>query len=1665
MKNTICFSALLEQRLLHDRASQPVLRFLANGEEDPHNTVWSGAMLDQAARRVAHALRLSCQPGDRALLLYPQGVEFVAAFIGCLYAGVIAVPVAPPLLSDPLETNRRIARIAQNCTPSAVLTTQSFASELTSLATHAVPESTPWLYTDVLEEASFEIAAVAAGHIAFLQYTSGSTGDPKGVMVSHDNLLANLALIEKCAGGEHGPNAVSWLPQFHDMGLIGALLYPLGCAGQVTFFSPQSFIRQPLRWLQAISDQRANISVAPNFALDLVVRFANEERCKGLDLSSLEALFVGAEPVRARSLDAFERAFGPWGFRRSTFIPTYGMAEATLMASASEKRTPPVLLGVDADALAQGELIQQNQNRTTIVGCGCAQTTLAIVDPQTQIALPEGQIGEIWLQGRSIAQGYWNNQEQTEESFGARLAGHDGTFLRTGDMGACLDGQVFITGRCKDLIIVRGRNLFPQDIENTVENLSSKIRSGRSVAVSIERDMHEHLAIVFEVAPRLASEDIAHLLQEVQAGVTQMHGVEPYLIAAVPSRSVPMTSSGKVRRQETRQRLLAGELNVLAASRPVRKRRTRKMAFVLSSERAGSTLLRIMLSAHPQLFAPPELNLLPYTTLSERSRLLPPGQQDGLLQAVCELYRCSLEEAIRKVEEWEEHAVDPTSVLEKLQQQAGERMLIDKSPINSKTPQGLRRAAQAFGDNARYVHLVRHPYAMIDSYARLGLQRLLRDALPGNLTAHQAGEISWLESNRNIQLFLGELDASHHHVVRYEDLVESPEPSLRRLCEFLDVPFDRAMLQPYRHGQMTQPLREGSLEGDPNFFTHQEVDAKLSRVWQHIHLPSLLGPESCRIARSLAYMLPAEDDAVQRQETVDVTLAARMQDTIREAIAEAMEQPIEQILHDTPFFAMGLDSLGLIQLTHRLEKSLQQTIPAQVLFNHPTITQLAQYLAGQAGASGPAGPVGIAACDQARSPYQALPESLVNNDLPKHYQFDLDADIAWDRMHQAGVHIPRGLMEQVGIDTDALLAVPEAYALFQWAGALGVSQILEITEWGIIDFCTRERKVLQDTPRIHALVAEEEKHIQMFRRYAHHLRGQHPQLLAAFDRCIEQSFAVIRRMFNSEVAMHHHYQTWLNTLFGETFTLHLQRMLNGSTEPIQPTWADMHRLHAREEAHHIVTGHRYASSLAISERQKAELSRTFCALIDDDVLHIIGLNPAVELVRHVFNLDCLVKRPLSLREMSMFDVLQESGSFKQIRQHAPAMQAWLERGKTDESSHAAASGPEADAQLDEDIVRREGMLPGDDNEILLTGATGFLGAYLLHALLQRTEAHITCLVRCDDAAQGLQRLAENLAYYHLPTTLPSRVTVLPGDLSAPRLGLTEAQLAQLAFQIGVIYHNGATVDFLKPYALLREANVIATRDLLRLSVTGTLKTMHYVSSVASTPVASAVFSEQNTVGPLHTVCGGYGQTKWVGERLMQAAASRGIPVAIYRPGRIMGDSVHGTWNKHALLAMMMTICVQMEMAPDIATLTDLSPVDFVSQAIVRLARSQTVYGLTYNVVNSSLLPMTAIWRHLQQAGYRVDIVPYAEWRSKLAQSHDHTAQLLHVMLGEVAPETADGLTLSLRRLDGTWTAQRLAALQVEAPPDNDVLLQKYLRAMQLQGLIASPDTADLAGAR
>lgn len=528
---------------------------------------------DVRARQIAAFLQTQGQALERVVLAYPSGLDYICAFYGCLYAGMIAVPVYPPLTP---QLRERLLSIIKNSGATICLSTSTVLESLTNEFNNTIQTlGLKWLAIEDNLLQDFEHVwkepAINNHDIAFLQYTSGSTGQPKGVIVSHENILANLQSIAVKFHFNPDDHIFSWLPPYHDMGLIGSLLGGFTSGIPLSFMSPAAFLRRPNRWLKEISENRCTISGAPNFAYDLCIKRVSEEHKQELDLSCWKLAYSGAEPVRVSTLRAFSEAFVARGFDDRTFFPCYGLAESTLLVACVDRGSIPTVLANDtksqresSDIYGFNDAALKGSPGNLYVSCGTPSNdyVLHIVDPQTSQILPDRVVGEIWVKGPSVTIGYWERKEETHVTFQAFISHKDGPYMRTGDLGFKVGSEVFICGRLKDIIINRGVNIYPHDIEDEVSKCHELIKFNSGIAFSILDDNIEYLVYVQEIGQR-DLDSASSLISSIKKCIAETFEVQIHEIVLIESGNLPKTTSGKLCRQPCRERYRNGDLSVL----------------------------------------------------------------------------------------------------------------------------------------------------------------------------------------------------------------------------------------------------------------------------------------------------------------------------------------------------------------------------------------------------------------------------------------------------------------------------------------------------------------------------------------------------------------------------------------------------------------------------------------------------------------------------------------------------------------------------------------------------------------------------------------------------------------------------------------------------------------------------------------------------------------------------------------------------------------------------------------------------------------------------------------------------------------------------------------------------------------------------------------------
>jgi len=544
-------------------------------EDGTEETLTFGQLARRARAIAAELQGLTCA-GERAILLFQPGLDFIEAILACFFARLVAVPVSP--LRNPRELPRLVGIFEDSGARLVLSNNMTRSVACRTLGSVPLPGSPAWVGTDSVPTSradGFDAPLAEASSLAFLQYTSGSTGNPKGVMVTHANLIHNERVIKAGTGHDDSTVFAGWLPFYHDMGLIGNVFQPLFLGVKSVLMSPMTFLVSPAVWLRAISRFRATTSGGPNFAYEICVHRVTPEEIEGVDLSSWKVAFNGAEPVKAHVIEAFIRKFAPYGFRAEAFYPCYGLAESTLFVTGGAPGVPVVTLAVDRDELRRNRAVEQPGSSTVLVSCGRTNLgqSIVIVDPESLRVLPDGHVGEIWQSGGSVTAGYWEKPELTTTTFAARTADGAGPFMRTGDLGFLKHCELFVSGRLKDLIIIRGRNYYPDDIETAVYQGRPALLPGGAAAFTLSTEGDEtKLIVVAEVQrtflPRLEARAYRTLLAEVRAQVSDLFGLRLANLVLIRPGSIPKTTSGKLRRCYCRELHLKNELDRVEIRQP-----------------------------------------------------------------------------------------------------------------------------------------------------------------------------------------------------------------------------------------------------------------------------------------------------------------------------------------------------------------------------------------------------------------------------------------------------------------------------------------------------------------------------------------------------------------------------------------------------------------------------------------------------------------------------------------------------------------------------------------------------------------------------------------------------------------------------------------------------------------------------------------------------------------------------------------------------------------------------------------------------------------------------------------------------------------------------------------------------------------------------------------
>lgn len=1648
------FSNLIDL-LIHKanyKPHQTAYTFLLDGESKEVSITYRE--LDKCSRAIAARIKsVGVCSGERVLLLYSPGLDFITAFFGCLYASVIAVPTPTPRYNRPMP---RLKSIIKDATPKAVLTTEQIFSRRSYLSTHNCElKDMQWIVTDTCEsglEDNWQYIKTTEETVAFIQYTSGSTSTPKGVIVGHGNILHNEKIIKDAFIHTEKSIIVGWLPLFHDMGLIGNIIQPIYAGAPSVLMSPMHFLQKPLRWLQAISHYKATTSAAPNFAYDLCIRKITSEQKATLDLSSWEVACNGAEPVLAHTLKKFAATFAPCGFHPKAFYPCYGMAEATLIVSGVQKAVEPSIHNFQKAAMEQNivalDTHRSNSASKELVSCGrpLQDTKAVIVHPEKKVRCLPKEIGEIWVSGSSVGRGYWNQPEHTEQSFEAYLTDTgEGPFLRTGDLGFLYDDELFITGRIKDLIIIRGCNHYPQDIELTVSNSYPAFKANSAAAFTIEVEGEEKLVIVSEVERSyLRKIDIDKLSKIACKSVLEHHNLSVDALLLLKTSSIPRTSSGKIRRQVCRQKFIDKSLDVVG---------------LWQSEIMEP--LRLL----------DQNKSLKINSFSHNSKLEIPSENIEMESKPIHRASINRDDLVAEYE-------------------------LSKSNADTKI-QWLRNYAQK-RINSRLIDERRciPPYIVLD----LGNQGILGMQIPkkyGGMALSNRDALRVFEQLAAIDLTLASFVGVHHAlgtrpIVNYakEEVQNRFLPDLakgRELGAFaLTEP--GAGSNPKAIATVAVPDIRGGwrLRGEKMWVG--------SGSWSGtINVFAQLLDDNGNPSQGIAGFVLSREAEGLRQGSESLTMGMRgmVQNTIYlEDVFVTPESLLGQIgkgmtvAQDAMMFGrlgLGAISLGGIkrcaQLMLRYSKS-RFISTGRLLDNPITLARLSDIT-------------------NAATALEALIyrlSDLLDNGLSVPTEaYIVCKTFGPEFLWQAADHLVQLLGGRGYIETNIapqilrdsrLLRIFEGptETLNMFIGSRAINNGEELYNFLSQSFnaveisqrlkegCERikKRHILSNPTSanywVYALTGELVTFSFLQAAVQETFKGTNSgKMNWAFDWASSNFERVLKKALSETpsrlIAFETNAASDVISQYAQSIG-DLEQHLEGENRSID-------RLLRKNYSSVKLEQKTYLKKLSERKLSSSNIDFDKYELIQDWIKNWFSKKlkvPITSIDANVsfnnYRLDSILAAELSHDLENYLDETLESTiiwNFPNIKSLAKHLAENIQSSSRDSFLNSNMADLESEVELSYSICPDNitfGSLIEPSN-IFLTGATGFLGAFLLYELLEQTNSTIYCLVRSSNEKKGKLRIQNNLDSYGLwKARYISRVKPVIGDLSKPYLSLSNEQFQWIASQIDTIFHSAASLNFVHPYSALKAVNVIGTKEVLRLACSIKTKPVHYVSTFAvfeSIPHSKGNITESDDLSHNNRIHLGYAQSKWVAEKIILIARQRGLPVNIYRPSMISGHSKTGICNTNDFVCRTIKGCIQMGSMPNLDLLLDMSPVDYVSKAIIYLSQQEKHIGQAFHLINSSPIHWNEFGDFIRSLGYSVKHISYAKWQAQLenhtSQKENHLSSLLpffsskwtkkHLTIPELHQKNERALISCEKTVD------LLSKASIYCPPVDNKLLNTY----------------------
>ncbi len=1725
------------------------------------------SMLHEKATIIAGFLMGKAKPGDRALLMYSTEPEFIYAFLGCLYAGVIAVPVCPP---KPGDGDKKLKHIIADASPVISLTSSSLFSGLKATYQGPVLVNTEDIKDSWKDNNT--LFSPEPRDIAFLQYTSGSTSKPKGVMISHGNLIANEEMIKQYANASQRTVGAGWAPIYHDMGLVVNILQPLYIGHPCILMSPLTFLRDPMSWLRVISKYKVTASGGPNFGYDLCIQRATKDVIEKLDLSSWDIAFCGGEPHRAGTLDLFSKIFEPCGFRKETFYPSYGLAETCVFVVGGRKEDPLVEITVKKDAFNDNRVVMSDdilEDRKTLVGSGFNQggQRIEIVDPEERIVLGENNIGEIWVQSPCVARGYWKNSRQTEAVFNAYLKNGQGPFLRTGDLGFVNKKEIFIAGRLKDVIIVNGRNHYPQDIELTAENSAEGIRSGRIAAFQVPADDEEKLCIIAEYTGN--KEITSDVIDDIRYAVSRDHQLKVHIIGLVKRKQIPITTSVKIRRRATRKAYLENRFDIIA----------------LSDISTQSHNERISKDEHDPLentvLSPEKGHLAERIREIVAERLhLDPAEIDST--APLGRYGLSSQDAVALIVEFEiltGESFSPTIIFEYPTIVALVGFLSEK--LDSKTRQTINRKLSS--DDIAVIGLsCRFPGSpdtdifwknlvdemdLVTSVPEDRKEITHRGHTPADSAAASHDRGGFIDG-------IGNFDAGFFGISSVE--ATSMDPQHRIFLETAWRAIEDAGYAPSSLSGKDVGVFAGIMTSDYNALAvennaainaysasgliHSMLSNRLSYIL-NLHGPSETINTACSsslvaVHRAVRAICNHEcDQAIVGG--VNTLLSSTSHNTAisagvlskdgkckafdasadgyvrSEGVGVIILKPVKKAVEDNDhIYAVikgsavnhGGRSLSLTAPNENAQASLIVNAVEKAGVSPDTLT----YIEAHGTGTSLGDPIEVNGLKKAFGSMQngqktycgigsvksnighleaaAGIASLIKTVLALKYK-KIPASINFKQLNPyiCLKDSPFYIVENTRVwehlsGTDGHpIPLRAGVSSFGYGGA-NAHVVVE-------EYSCPERKSTE-TAEPHAIVLSAktacslDRYVHAFNDFLNNKDGRYcNEELRLSD--IAVTLQTGRDHFSERMAFIANSLDELKTILknivsgkiddNKILKGHSVRRQSGQSEKIRPLmerkdlpllvrqwvegveidWRALHTIKNRKrvslptyrfEKTYYWIGEGKTKKVVIpqsGEKHIKPLPVTFDKALEwlkITASEYTGIQPHYEIDTKISFGD------YGLDSIALIDILNRINNEFHIELSDTAIQ---DCPNIDSLANFMVYGKKYELpDLEKEAILDKTLLPVNIREqytlkdniparhIFLTGATGFLGIFLLNELVNKTDAEIYCLVRAEDSREGVRRLNDAMEKFQITDCcIDNRVTVLPGDLTEARFGIDKERYEQLSQTIDTVYHCGAIVDWMKSYAALKKVNVSGTIEAIKFAGYNRIKHFHYISSLAVLPLTDDKYQWFETdISKSDNLTNGYAQSKWVAESLCTAAREKGLPVNIYRFDFVAGTEKTGAMKETDFIVRFIKGCIQSGCVPVEESNLDIVSVDHLAKTILDI--SQLIENKTYHMINRRPFTTSDFVSLIRQFGYKLEKISFESWKKLIEHSPTNALYPLYPFLKKYTGEQL-GYYHKLS-VDNTHTLKALYQVDpdlVAASPSAEDIMQQVIVFFQKQGYL------------